>query len=51
MFQRRSEADFSGELEESVRVLKGFFSGCFLEEISSRFREEVRLIFLENWRN
>ena len=24
-FQRRSEADFSGELEESVQVLKGFF--------------------------
>ena len=25
MFQRRSEIDFSRELEESVLVLKGFF--------------------------
>ena len=47
MFQRRSEADFSRELEESIQVLKGFF----LEEINQRFREKVRLIFLENWRN
>ena len=50
-FQRRSEANFYGELDESVQVLKGFFLGCYLEEISPHFKEEVRLIFLENWRN
>ena len=27
-FQRRSEADFYGELEESVWVLKGFFEAA-----------------------
>ena len=46
MFRRRSETDFFRELEESVRVLKGFFLGCCLEEMSPRFKEEVGLIFL-----
>ena len=49
-FQRRSEMDFFGELDKSVRVLKGSFWGCYLENMSPHFREEVRLIFLENWR-
>ena len=39
---------FSGEWEESVWVLKGLFLCCCLEKINPRFREEVRLIFLEN---